>query len=63
MINDPRVESWSDERGMGDGIWIYLKRPYYNEFLECGTIHEQTVKRCLEVFNFYVTANENYWNE
>lgn len=43
IAEDPRVDSISDERAIGDGIWIYLKAPYVNRFLECGTIHEDKV--------------------
>lgn len=43
IAEDPRVESISDERAIGDGLWVYLKAPYVNRFLECATIHEDKV--------------------
>ena len=49
--NDPRVDWVSDERGSDEGIWVYLINDYFNTFLECGTIHEETVAECLEQMN------------
>jgi len=43
IANDPRVECISDERGFGDGLWIYLKKPYVNSHLETTFIHEDKV--------------------
>lgn len=40
-----RIESISYEGE--DGIWIYLKPGWYNPYLECGTIHEYSVKACV----------------
>ena len=37
-------ECYSDQ----DGYWIYTTEGYIQEEMECGTIHEQTVKECLE---------------
>lgn len=61
--NDPRVDFISDERNgwNNDGIWIYLKSPYWNSFSETSAVHEFTVAECLEVFNNYVNENPNYW--
>ena len=57
----PAVESISDERDTGDGIWVYLKAPYYNPELsgtntatvddyEDGSlitfIHENSWRKC-----------------
>jgi hypothetical protein len=60
--NDPRVESISDERNgwNNDGIWIYLKYPYWDSCSETSAVHEFTVAECLEVFNHYVEQNPNY---
>lgn len=49
--NDPRVSSVSDERSMGDGVWVYLKANFVNTHLECHTIHERTVRECCEQLN------------
>ena len=51
ILNDPRVDSVSDERGYGDGIWVYLKKGYINQRLECGTIHEHTIAECCQQLN------------
>lgn len=44
----PWVEEVSDERGMGQGLWVYLKPGY--QWDGCQTIHEDTVKGCLAQF-------------
>jgi hypothetical protein len=61
--NDPRDESISDERNgwNNDGIWIYLKSPYWDSCSETSAVHEFSVAECLEVFNHYVEQNPNYW--
>lgn len=41
--NHPRVEDISDERGSGDGCWVYLKRGWGERGNpQCHTIHEDT---------------------
>ena len=54
ILSDSRVDYISDERGNGDGIWVYLKMEYYNTFLECHAIHEHTFKDCAEQLNNHV---------
>lgn len=49
--NDPRVAEISDERHLDQGIWVYLLNDYFNEFLDSGKIHEETVSECLEQMN------------
>jgi hypothetical protein len=38
----------SDERGNGDGIWVYLKKPYadfyFDSYSPTRQIHEQSIK-------------------
>lgn len=62
---DPRVESYSDERmgdpEGGDGIWLYLRRPYYNPYKQSTCIHEWNVKDLLSVLNNEIQENEPYW--
>lgn len=62
---DPRVESYSDERGDcsdgGDGIWLYLRRPYFNYALELSCCHEWNVKDLLCSLNEDVRENEAAW--
>ena len=56
---DSRVDWVSDERGSGDGIWVYLKEGFINTRLECGTIHEHTVAECCNQLNNEVTEINN----
>lgn len=48
---DPRVDSISDERGYGDGVWVYLKQGYVNIRLDSTFIHEWTIADCCEQLN------------
>lgn len=43
------IDSISDERGNGDGWWIYLKPPFFNPQLECQTIHEQKLATAISI--------------
>lgn len=56
ILADPRVDHISDERGNGDGIWVYLNLQYYNTYLECHAIHEHTYKECVEQLNNHVIS-------
>lgn len=47
---DPRVADFSDERGNGDGIWIYLVAGYDNGSPETHAVSEDTVAEALEAF-------------
>lgn len=59
IAEDPRVEGISDERGMGDGLWVYLKNPYVNTFLETTFIHENKVSDLIDQLNnSVVTADQ-----
>lgn len=45
----PWVESVSDERSSGEGIWVFTRPGFVNDV--CGhVIHEATVKGCLAAF-------------
>lgn len=46
---DARVSSVDDERGLGDGVWVYLKDGYVNDSTECAMVHEETPTACLRV--------------
>ena len=61
-LKDPRVVDVSDERQDSHGIWIYLKRPYYNPVTETSHIHEDSVKDCLYILNNEIIENEPFWN-
>jgi hypothetical protein len=41
----------SDERGNGDGIWVYLKKPYadfyFDSYSPTRQIHEQSIKEVI----------------
>ena len=45
----PWVESVSDERSSGQGIWVYTRPGFVND-AGGQTIHEATVKGCLAAF-------------
>lgn len=47
---DPRVRDVSDERGMGDGVWIYLVAGYDNGSPETHAVSEDTVGEALAAF-------------
>lgn len=34
-----------------DGYWIFLKDGYINPHLECGIIHERSLKECISQLN------------
>ena len=55
----PWVESVSDERGTGCGIWVYL-RPGFVTHDCCHTIHEPTVKECCRAFRFVSHDPQDY---
>jgi len=48
------VEEISDERNMGDGVWLYFK-PGYIWQREVHQIHEDTLAKCKAQFK-YVTV-------
>jgi len=33
------------------GRWVYLKTGYISPHMECGTIHESSIKACCELLN------------
>ena len=47
---DPRVTDFSDERGNGDGVWIYLVAGYDNGDPQSHVISENTLTKALEAF-------------
>jgi hypothetical protein len=51
ILKDPRVDSVSDERGYGDGVWVYLKQGYINICLDSTFIHEHTIAECCQQLN------------
>lgn len=59
LSSHPWVESVSDERGTGAGIWVYLKPGYVTHDC-CHTIHESTVKECCRAFRFVWHDPEDY---
>lgn len=63
-LADPRVAEYSDERGGGcnDGIWLYLKRPWWCPDTDVPTVHEETVRDlCRSLNNCYTDAER--WNQ
>ena len=41
----PFVDYISDERSGGDGIWVYLKKGFFNPHLETHCIHEDLISK------------------
>jgi hypothetical protein len=64
-LTDPRVESYSDERnGLpdgGDGIWLYLRRPWWCPDSDLSVVHEWNVRDLLSSLNSCYEAPER-WN-
>lgn len=56
---DPRVESIHDEGPSDEGTrhdwWLYLTEGYVCPHMECGTIHENTVKDCADLLRTVIT--------
>ena len=44
-----RLESWHNEDHNERGLdyWVYCREPYFCPDMECGTIHEDTVKETM----------------
>ena len=68
IIDHPAVESTHTEwDGCFDdawgrevkGRWVYLKEGWISPDMECGTIHEPSIKACCELLNNVVRENEN----
>lgn len=51
------IADYSDERSNGDGWWIYLKEPFFNDQMECRTIHEQKLGDCIKELKRIVDNN------
>lgn len=56
MINDPRVESFSDERGSGSGLWFDLKDGFMCSLTETHTVTEDSIAECVDSFRFVKTC-------
>lgn len=56
ILADQRVKEISDERENGDGIWVYLKKGFWNFELETHCIHEQTIGGAYEALKSSVEA-------
>jgi len=60
ILKDPRVERayietdycWDPDHGKS--IWVELKGEYINTFSDTRSIHESTVKDCIEQLNLMV---------
>jgi hypothetical protein len=52
---DPRVRvAYSEVGNIEDGkkdYWIHLNEGYICQSMQCGTIHEQTIKTCADYLN------------
>jgi hypothetical protein len=57
-VSDAFSEMGNIEDGKPD-YWINLKEGYICESMECGTIHEATIKECLWLLNNDVVKVNN----
>ncbi len=58
-----RIEDYSDERGSGNGIWIYYKRGYKSHSDPMGCLHqdhEDTVAKLASCARHALRCNCNY---
>lgn len=65
--NDPRVDSIHKENdgfnpNGGLSYWCYLKKGYIVPDMECGTIHECTVKEVIEMLDTAVPEWQFWFN-
>jgi hypothetical protein len=64
---DPRVEDIFAEYGNIESgkydWWINLKEGFICRTMECGTIHERTIKECLHLLNTDVITEEEFNKE
>lgn len=59
LLNNPAVESISDERHLGSPIFLYLKDGYSADETEyCGTITGDTVAELKEQLKFVVEMRD-----
>lgn len=47
-----KITDVSDERGSGDGYWVYLKKGWINTLSETHCIHEDTITDCAKEMRF-----------
>ena len=60
-LNDPRVDDINVDFSEGEkSYWIYLKSGYVCVSMECHTIHESSVKRCLDMLNTDVISVDEF---
>ena len=52
ILKDGRIQEISDERGGGDGIWVYLKPGFINIESETHMIHEDSWKEVIAMRGF-----------
>lgn len=60
--DDPRVADYSDERNTGDGIWLYLKRPWFCPDTGLAVVHEMNVRDLCDSLNSCLESHE-VWNQ
>ena len=66
-IADPRVESYSDERDAGyeggNGIWLYLHRPWWCPDNDGSCVHEWNIKDLCNSLNRCYKAPDRWDTE
>jgi hypothetical protein len=58
FVNHAWVESASNETSTGEGYWVHLYPEYYNSMLDCGTVHENSLKELSRVWAECVRVRE-----
>ncbi len=43
-----------------NGWWVYLKPGYWCSAMECGTIHEDTIRECCDMMQYVERAPTEY---
>jgi hypothetical protein len=57
ILADPRVDQFFHD---GDGWWCWLKPGYWSSNMECGTLHEDTIREVVEQFDYVEKAPLDY---
>lgn len=51
-LNDIKAHPWVyDAFNDGDGWWVYMHAGFIQPDMECGSIHEDTIRECCDMLN------------
>lgn len=57
-----KIEEVSDERGSGDGYWVYLKNGWNSGDVGDHTIHEGTITECRDAMKMVLKCEGSCCN-